>query len=435
MAIGLFDTGLNAAQQSLPRLAALAPSSADRFKTRDNSVSLSLVDQGGVVHLKPGHCWSRCCEHCAPVLGRRVQGKLLRGADRWKNPRMMTLTVDRSKFASPQAAYLEVMEKRYLPRLMTALGVDRWLRVLEFQMKTGDGWPHWHVLADAVGKRGRVDLKLAWRLWRDTWGVGGLDLSNNDRLLGRPVSEIIRYLCKYMVKFPEKGFPSWVLELSNVRFIQGSRSVGALVCGGRDEVVGAGQEEIVVPGASVAVGENEEKKKKLFSHSIGERVAGCGEVCGMFARDDQGKDRYLSRIPVRAGQVAIAAKMGLIQGVSFVRGSDGYGKSFMEIVLKRFAGETMEEMAYRVEEGVRLLQHVTGSHRIAPLLQTREGDDSKSASAGCAIMIDGEERWVPWEKAAQVFMSEWEAMQSVIAEPDDAYLWGLIEQEEERTRV
>lgn len=173
MAIGLSTENMN-----LPHLASVSSSSADRFKTRENSVSPASSDHGEKFQLKTCRCWSRACEHCAPVLGRRVQGKLLAGVDQWKNPRMMTMTVDRTKFASPQAAYREVMERRYLPRLMEALGVVRWVRVLEFQMKTGDGWPHWHVLADAVGSRGRVDLKLAWRLWRDTWGVGGLDLSN-----------------------------------------------------------------------------------------------------------------------------------------------------------------------------------------------------------------------------------------------------------------
>lgn len=423
MAIGLSTSG----NMNLPHLAGASPSSADRFKTRENSVSLSSSPPGEKYQLRTCRCWSRACEHCAPVLGRRVQGKLLAGVEGWKNPRMMTMTVDRSKFASPQAAYREVMERRYLPRLMEALGVVRWVRVLEFQMKTGDGWPHWHVLADATGSKGRVDLKMAWRLWRDTWGVGGLDLSNNERLLGRPVRDIIKYLCKYMVKFPEKGFPKWVLELSNVRFVQGSRSVGALVCGGRDEQVPEEEEIIVVPGSPEDVSK---KRKSLFARSIRERIAGCGEVSSLFGHKNE---KYISRIPVRVGQVAIAAKMGFIEGVTFEVQDDGYGKTFLGIVLERLGGESIEEMLYRVEEGVRLLQHVTGSHQIAPLLQTREGDNSKSASEGCAIVIGGEEIWVPWENAAQVFMSEWEAVQSAIAEPTDAYLWELIEQEEERS--
>lgn len=424
MAIGLFNQ-----DEVSPSSGALARPDSDRFKTRENSVSPASSTQRERFRLKTCLCWSRVCEHCAPVLGRRVQRKLLAGVDQWKNPRMMTLTVDRTKFASPQAAYMEVMERRYLPRLMEALGVVRWVRVLEFQMKTGDGWPHWHVLADAVGSRGRVDLKRAWHLWRDTWGVGGLDLSNNERLLDRPVSEIVRYLCKYMVKFPEKGFPSWVLDMSNVRFVQGSRSVGALVSGGRDEGVSEDAEVIVVPGSIVEV---DKKRGRLFARSIRERVAGCGEVSSLFGYENE---KYISRLPVRTGQVAIAANMGLIDGVSFEVQGDGYGKNILGLVLERLGGETVEEMLYRVEEGVRLLQHASGVNTITASHQRRGSDNSLvAASGGFAIVFDGQEITGQWEKAGPVYCSEQEAReQARLLDPDDADLWELLEREEARS--
>ena len=431
MAIGLFDS--SDSFQSFPRSARASESGADRFKTRSNSVSLnSSTTLSERVELRTCRCWSRCCQGCAPILGRRVQSRLLAGVRAWKNPRMMTLTVDRSHFAGPEDAYKKITEGRFLPRLMEALGVDRWVRVLEFQMKTGEGWPHWHVLIDKEGRRGHVDYREAWRLWHDTWGIGGLDVTNNKRLRDRPVADVIRYLCKYMVKFPEKGFPSWVLALCNVRFVQGSRNVGALVSGSHAETsegVGEGVEVIVDPGANEEV---DGKRTKLFSRSIRERVAGCGEVSSLFTCGD-GEGKYISRVPVRLGQVVIAAKMGLLAGVSMETRTSEYGKQFLSVFLTPQGGETMEEMVYRVQEGVALLLHAESTHIKPPSHEQEGGCDSESAASGCASVTDTLALWRKWLRSGKLFSCEQEALEGAIAEPDDAYLRGLIEEEEALT--
>jgi hypothetical protein len=123
---------------------------------------------------------------------------------------------------------------------MAILGVSRWFWVLEFQEKTGEGWPHWHVLADLShypgGRLPRNLLKRAWHLWRDVWGVGGLDLRKEGKF--RNSLHAVLYVTKYLVKWPKRGHPTWVYKQGGtsadenksigIRRFQGSRAVGAL---------------------------------------------------------------------------------------------------------------------------------------------------------------------------------------------------------------
>ena len=45
-------------------------------------------------------------------------------------------------------------------------------------MKSGTGWPHWHILIDLADvPAGKLDLVRAWELWRDRWRLGVVDLS------------------------------------------------------------------------------------------------------------------------------------------------------------------------------------------------------------------------------------------------------------------
>src|SRR5688572_19809658 len=86
-------------------------------------------------------------------------------------------------------------------------GVVTWFWVLEFQTESGDGWPHWHLLIDLSECGGFLDLKRCWRLWRDKWGLGGLDLSHRET---SSPEHAIMYATKYLTKTPEAS-PIWVL--------------------------------------------------------------------------------------------------------------------------------------------------------------------------------------------------------------------------------
>lgn len=159
-----------------------------------------------------------------------MRERLVAKAGEFRRPKLFTLTVDRRRFpGGPQEAHQFISEGRYVARLLRLLGVPLWAWVLEFQTKTGEGWPHWHILIDlARCPKGRIDLKRAWALWRDTWHLGGLDLSDKDRKFKDP-THAIHYITKYLIKQPEGGYPEWVLNTHGVKFIGSCRSLGPLV--------------------------------------------------------------------------------------------------------------------------------------------------------------------------------------------------------------
>ncbi|MBI1369352.1 MAG: hypothetical protein GC162_11955 [Planctomycetes bacterium] len=138
-------------------------------------------------------------------------------ADRWQNTRLITLTVDRKRWASPRTVWEQVALNALVPRLMRRLGIKRWVWVLEFQTKTGEGWPHWHVLADV----GYVEYAEIRRLWWGLWGIGNIDVQKVNAASGA------WYLSSYLTK--ASAAPPWVLAMTRpVRRIAASRLVGRI---------------------------------------------------------------------------------------------------------------------------------------------------------------------------------------------------------------
>ncbi len=185
----------------------------------------------GVLSISPRRCGCRTCPACARSLGWHLRQRLL--AHDWRVPRMLTLSVDRHGtttgrgFDSPADAHRYVTEGRLVARLLSMLGVKTWVWVLEFQTKTGDGWPHWHVLIDLADLPGqRLDLKRAWHLWKHVWNVGGFDLGTKKF----DAHHAVMYVTDYLRKQPKGGYPLWVLDAPrSIRFVQGCRRLGPLV--------------------------------------------------------------------------------------------------------------------------------------------------------------------------------------------------------------
>lgn len=181
------------------------------------------------VVVKPCNCGCRVCGDCGYRLGCRVRDRLIQKAGLFVRPKLFTLTIDRRRFGGPQEAHQHVSEGRYVARLLATLKVPLWAWVLEFQTKTGEGWPHWHILIDlSKCPKGRIDLKRAWEWWRDRWGLGGLDLSDKDRKFA-DATHAIHYITKYLIKQPEGGYPEWVLDAAGLKFVGSCRSLGPLV--------------------------------------------------------------------------------------------------------------------------------------------------------------------------------------------------------------
>lgn len=210
-------------------------------------------------------------------MGRQVRDRLIAVKGRFGKAKMLTLTVDRRNFGSPEEAWAYVTGRRLIPKLLAKLGITRWVWVLEFQQKTGDGWPHWHILVDVSElHRHQVDLKGAWALWGKTWGVGAVDLAKAPS--GMTAEHAIFYITKYLLKQPDGGYPEWVLARHGIRFVQGSRALPALVS---DAPPGRGSPN-VNPGQDEAPPAPPAKRKPR--RSFLDRHALCGLRCRIFNR-------------------------------------------------------------------------------------------------------------------------------------------------------
>jgi hypothetical protein len=77
----------------------------------------------------------------------------------------ITLTIDRSLFLSPEAAYQRCQERvRKVAGVLSRI----WVASIEPQTKTGDGWIHWHLLVYVPGD---VPLEECRRYVRRAWSI------------------------------------------------------------------------------------------------------------------------------------------------------------------------------------------------------------------------------------------------------------------------
>jgi hypothetical protein len=229
---------------------------------------------------------------------------LLVQAKHFQRPALLTLTIDRSEFASPEAAHAYVSANGRIRLLLRRLGLVRWVWVLEFQKKTGDGWPHWHILVDlADAPGGRIDLKRAWEFWREKWGIGGLDLQQR-RGFDDP-KHAVMYITKYLQKQPHQGYPLWVLESEKrIRLFQGSRLIGPLVN----------------PHCTPRLPQDgESKPKRAQRRKLVGRMAECGQRSVVLVETDCGDGgsvifKHVGAAEIRPDRLAALKSMGRIDG-------------------------------------------------------------------------------------------------------------------------
>lgn len=181
-------------------------------------------------------CKCRFCPCCAPWLGRQLRDRL-----RARVPEVMadvftlTLTLDPELFESPRAAWDYVRAERLITNLVARLHragylhSRAWFAVVEWQK---NGMPHWHLVLDAT----YIPFERVTAIWdsyRPSWAgprVGvrpGLGSCRFTKLTKGPaqdrIAHAINYLSKYLTKWPEEGFPDWVLDESRVRRFSTSR--------------------------------------------------------------------------------------------------------------------------------------------------------------------------------------------------------------------
>lgn len=264
-------------------------------------------------------CSCRTCPKCGPIKGNKVRDRLLEESAQFKHPLMLTLTVDRSLYYDPLSAHERITEEGYIRRLMQRLGVKVWVWVLEFQGKTGLGWPHWHVLLDASGLKSRkINLELAWHLWRDKWGIGSIDVRASGKF--KSARHAVFYITKYLIKQPKEGYPTWVLELpKRVRFFQASKAIGPLVSR-RKATLDPPLDELPDLESSDVPGRDAEAKKPIPRREMRppiERMSACETAANavLITPDESTGStnrEWLGTIDANGGRLALLAREGKI---------------------------------------------------------------------------------------------------------------------------
>lgn len=162
-------------------------------------------------------CRSWGCPDCASAFWSKFYRKIEPHLRDFARPKMLTMTVDPSKFASGEEAYRHVQGQGLIRRFLRLMGFKTGFAWMEFHKDKESrpdarNWPHWHVVVDLADLRGGwVDLKRGWRLWRDKWGVGMWKCGGDDRG-ARHVSayQAGRYALRYAKR--KNPVADWVLN-------------------------------------------------------------------------------------------------------------------------------------------------------------------------------------------------------------------------------
>jgi hypothetical protein len=219
----------------------------------------------------------------------RDQERLVYLIDSMRRPCLLTLTVDRKEFDSPLHAW-KVIGRRFSQLVSQRMGCKLWVRVLELQTGTGDGWPHLHALIDLGGTRNSLSKarKILWKRWRDEWHIGGGDLAQCRSRRGSA-----KYLAKYVVKgLP--AIPSWMLEMkTSPRMIGWSRAANDLL-----RLAGL---------RSPAVRRNADDKRRGYRsrRTLLDRLAESGKSTAVVVRDPHGGHSYLGTLPCSVHMLAM----------------------------------------------------------------------------------------------------------------------------------
>lgn len=141
---------------------------------------LSILDKRGLnsdkldVVVRKCACKSPDCPDCGPMKNGSWIAKRMESMD-WKATRQFMVTINPKLFKDGEQAYLEVMKKRRISRLIRELKrthgvrVRSWFYIREWH---ANGFPHWHVFVD-VGVRGRAGM-VGGDLLRKYWPLGAV---------------------------------------------------------------------------------------------------------------------------------------------------------------------------------------------------------------------------------------------------------------------
>lgn len=273
-------------------------------------------EQGQLVgyrcRVKCSGCRSRFCKECGPRLGHGLRKDLFAvlagspGSPGFAAMFGITLTLDPELFDGPADAHRYVMQRRCLSRFVAWLHAQgvlhsrRYFWVMEFQE---NGMPHWHLVVETK----RIEfgtLVVGWSKFRPktagrpTWKPGKEQkriTEKNYKQLVRPAFGHVRftphtsdmsaraacwYLSKYFTKHPAAGWPSWVLNSSDVVLCKGSKGLFPTKEKPGDVFTDAWRRRVEATGADAqAVATPVVALPKKRGRTIAERLRKCGSGC------------------------------------------------------------------------------------------------------------------------------------------------------------
>lgn len=232
---------------------------------------------------------------------------------------MVTLTVDRSRWLSPDLAYQPCQERvrevmRALRDVVPAAAV--YLVTLELQGKTGDGWPHWHCMAwldDSSVPVSRVKeaVRRAWcvhHVDHETGEFSRHSIGYSDVADCREPRGAGRYLAKYLVKeWP--AVPRWMGESrwQLRKFRKSMRFCAVLAALGRHVPRVGGRRP---PGL----------RRRAPARPLFDRMSASGSALLVFRRVGE-KLHYSAKIPVPMSDAGVEVLQR--HGAEFMRGGPG----------------------------------------------------------------------------------------------------------------
>lgn len=300
-------------------------------------------------------CGRWACCSCGVRYWARVRSRVLPHLHLFGRGRLLTLTVDRKRFQSGQAAYEYVQGKGYIRRFLRLMGFRKAFSVLAFHVKVdqagrdGREWPHWHIVVDLDDCGSRVDLKRAWRLWRDQWGVGGLQLGINRKF--RDAASAVGYAVSYC-QHQSGVVASWAVEGALPRAFEtyGRLRFAVRACGRRAELSPAEAEAEAVERAvqfglaSEAAADRLPRRRR----SAAEAIAECRKV-GVVLRETVYPNgerfyKYVDQVAASPERLALLGKLGVVDGltVETVEGESYAG-------LRVYIGDDVRDEEYAVE--------------------------------------------------------------------------------------
>ena len=333
-----------------------AAAAAHRLDKDEVNGSSPLSDPPAVVlkaH-KCGQCWG--CPQCGRAKVAKMRATLLQHFSMFKDARLMTLTMDREKFEAegftPEQAFEFVTKKGLIRRIVRLYGMKKAFCVVAPHPNNPE-WVHWHLVFDMADLGGFIDLKRLWHLWRDKWGIGGLDVGIRPEHKGRGAWNYCFQYANGQTQF----LPSWVGKRNTAN---GERSPRTFETYGELRNAVRQAKEQATETESDMLDDHEEqpeaskRDRTPTDATVAERIDACAQSCVAVANFGQRSKRFLGAIDVHPGALMLFYKLCPSENVRLVVRGEGSSR-WVELHFL-VGGKRAVDVYEEIERDVRYLQ-------------------------------------------------------------------------------